>query len=61
MLQHARLANARIAADLDVAATIKGGVNGGDTLVSGQYYVADPIADVGKRVVGSLSESLTRR
>ena len=60
VLQHPRLADARITADLDVAATVKGGVNGGDTLVSCQHHVADPIADVGKRVAGSLGESRAR-
>ena len=35
-------------------------MNGGDTLVSGQHYIADPIADVGKRVGEALRESHAR-
>ncbi|MEK7785693.1 MAG: hypothetical protein AAB658_09805, partial [Chloroflexota bacterium] len=56
MLQHPRLTYPCISANLDIASTVKGAVNGGDTLMSGQCHVADPIADVIKRVAGSLGE-----
>ena len=61
MLQHSRLTYSGIAAYLDVAAAINGGVNGGNTFVSRQHHVADPIADISKRVAGSLGERGTSR
>jgi hypothetical protein len=56
VLEHSRLTYAGISADLDVAAAIKCGVNGGNTLMSRQHHFADPITDVSKRVAGSLRE-----
>jgi hypothetical protein len=58
VLQNPRLPHSRIATNLDVSATVEGGVNGGHTLVPCQHNVADPVIDIGKRIAGSLSESL---
>ncbi|HNP65768.1 MAG TPA: hypothetical protein PKH39_17685 [Woeseiaceae bacterium] len=46
MLQYARLADAGVATDFDVATSIKCGMNSSDLLMSSQHDMADSIVDV---------------
>ena len=58
MFQQSRLANAGIAADLDVATGVERAANFRKTFVPEQYGAADGVVDVGERVFRSFPQTL---